>query len=92
MNTHKIEIEIPEEFKNYMDKNEKNYGKKLKELLLFQFIKQDKISFGKAAEIMGISKIEYIQDLGELGIPYYDNDFSDVENDLNTLDNLLGGK
>lgn len=91
MNSVKFEIEIPEEFVKYMNKNEKDYSKKLKQLFLFQFIKEDKISFGKAAELMGVSKTEYIQALGEMGIPYFESDIDDIRKDVNTLDEFLEG-
>ena len=74
------------------EKDEELYGVRLKELLLFQFIKQEKISFGKAAEIMGISKMQFVNDLGDLGIPYLENDIEEVLNYVKTIDVILEEK
>lgn len=92
MGSVKIGIEISEEILKFMDKNQENYSKKVKELFLYQFIKDEKISFGKAAEIMGLSKLEYMKDLGEMGIPYFNSSIEDVLNDVKSLDELMEEK
>jgi len=42
------------------------------------FVLDDKISFGKAAELLGIEKIRYITDLGKAGLPYFEQPFDEV--------------
>ena len=81
MDSVKIEIEVPKSILNYVDYNDRDYQNKLCELMLYQLIKEDKISFGKAAEILGLDKITYITDLGKLGIPYYDSTIDEVLED-----------
>ena len=92
MNSIKIEIEMPEEVLKYIDYNDKEYYRKAKELLLYQLIKENKISFGKAAELIGVPKIEYIQDLGKMGIPYFDGDIDEIIKDIQTLTEYLKEK
>lgn len=53
------------------------------EIALFLFVKE-KISLGKAADIIGISKMEMQQLIGAKGIPmHYDMEM--VQNDMDTI-------
>ena len=81
LNLVKIEIEVPEILLNYINYSDKEYHKRIQELMLYQLITEDKISFGKAAEILGIDKISFIANMSKIGISYYDNDISDVVQD-----------
>lgn len=92
MNSIKLEIEMPEEILNFIDYKDKNYYRKAKEILLYQLVKENKISFGKAAELMEIPKIQYIEELGAIGIPYFDADIDEVMQDVKRLDALMGDK
>ncbi len=89
MNSIKIEIEMPEEALRYIDQKDKNYQKKVQELLMYQLIKEDKISYGKAAEILEMSKIEYITDLSKMGIAYFDSDIAEVLDDVETINSYM---
>jgi len=81
MESVKIEIEVPKTVFDYIDYNSKDNQNKLRELMMYQLIKEDKISFGKAAEILGMNKITFITNLGKLGIPYFDASIDEVMED-----------
>ena len=57
-------------------------------LLLYPLIKNMTISHGKAAEILGINKLDLIQLYSELGLAYFDMDISEVEDELETYKRL----
>ncbi len=40
--------------------------------MLYELVKKEKISVGKAAEAMGMRKIDFITDLGKMDIAYFD--------------------
>ena len=86
MDSVKIEIEIPKEMLRYVDYTDKNYHKRVGQILLYQLVQEEKVSFGKAAEILGISKMEYITDLGKMGIPYFTGSINEVIKDIKILD------
>lgn len=90
MNTRKMEIEVPEALLSYIDCSDKEYHKKIKELMVYQLVKEGKISFGKAAEILEMDKVSYIMDLGKIGIPYYDCDIDEVHEDSQSITKYLG--
>lgn len=46
-----------------------------------------RISHGRAAEILGIGKLDLIALYNEMGLPYLDMDISEVEEDVNTYRN-----
>ena len=81
MESVKIEIEIPKSILKYADYKDKVNQIKLHELMLYQLINENKISFGKAAEILDMDKITFITDLGEMGIPYFDCSIEEVLED-----------
>ena len=92
MESVKIEIEVPKTVLDYIDYNSKDNQSKLRELMMYQLIKEDKISFGKAAEILGMNKITFITNLGKLGIPYFDSSIDEVMEDAQNAGLLMGAK
>lgn len=87
----KMEIEISEDMLEFIDYNSPDYKKKIKEFMLYQAVKEQKISFGKAAELLGMDKLSYIQDLSELGISYFDMGKDELQQDIDVIENLLEG-
>lgn len=89
MSTVRIQFDMPEEILNYIATDDMNYNNKVKELMIYALIKEGKISFGKGAEMLGINKIDYITDLGKLGIPYFDETYDEVKEDLMNLSKVM---
>ena len=92
MESVRIEIEVPKSMLKYVDYNNKDNQNKLRELMLYQLIKEDKISFGKAAEILGVDKITFITDLGKMGIPYFDSSIDEVIEDAKNAEMFIEGR
>lgn len=65
-----IELNVPAEARTYIMDN--TTEKERNALLLYPSIANDTISHGRAAELLGISKIELIKLYGSMGIPYLD--------------------
>ncbi len=72
MDTVKIELEVPQVLAEYADINSESYKKKINLIMLYELVKKEKISVGKAAEAMGMRKIDFITDLGKMDIAYFD--------------------
>lgn len=85
-----IEVKVPDGVKQYvMD----DTTEKMREaLLLYPSIANDSISHGRAAELLGMRKIELIQLYGSLGIPYLDMTDEEFEEEIQTVKSLLGEK
>lgn len=89
MNIIKIELDIPEALAAYVNIKDPEYQKKVRELMLYQLIKEGKISFGKAAEILETDRFSLITNLGKLGIPYFDCDIDEVVEDADNVRKLM---
>lgn len=92
MNTIRMEFEMPSEILNYVSVSDSDYSARVRELMVYTLVKDGKMSFGKGAQMLGINKIDFITDLGKLGIPYFDEDIAEIESDLETLDKIMGNQ
>jgi predicted HTH domain antitoxin len=64
--------------------SDKSYQFKVQELMMFELIHNNQLSFGKAAELLGIGKIQLIADLGKAGLPYFELSLDEVLDDAET--------
>jgi len=55
---------------------------KLKEYLVLELYRRREISSGKAAEWLGMSRLEFIHYTSRLGIPYIDLDGQELEEEI----------
>lgn len=84
----KIEIEIPEEMKPYVDTDNMDAVLRRNALLLYPYILNKTISHGRAAEILGIHKLDLIDLYGQMGFPYFDLTMDELDKDLETFHSL----
>ena len=82
MDALKIEIEIPQMLAEYIDVNDEDYKKKIKQIMLYELVKGEKISLGRAAEAMEMRKIDFIKDLSRMDIAYFDQTIDEVIEDV----------
>lgn len=61
-------------------------------MLLFPYVSNNTISYGKVAELLGVSKFEIMEIYGNAGIPYYNCEFSQVLADSDAIDSVLEKK
>ena len=61
-----------------------------KKLLALKFYKGKTLSLGKAAELSGLSKWDFIDYLGENEIPLIDYDEDELKRELRTVDRFKG--
>lgn len=83
-----IELNVPAEARTYV--MDKTTEKVRNALLLYPSIVNDTISHGRAAELLGISKMELIELYGSLGIPYLDMADEEFEEEMQTVKRIVG--
>ncbi len=86
-----ITVKVPKEMTAYFsDDYVAESGENLKRnaLLLYPYIYNNVISHGRAAEILGIKKLDLIDLYDEMGFPYFDMDISEVRKDIQTFREL----
>ena len=85
-----VNIKVPLGMENYIDMEDESLELERNALLLYPLIKNMTISHGKAAEILGINKLDLIQLYSEFGLSYFDMDINEVEDELETYKTLKG--
>lgn len=83
-----VKIKVPIGMRNYIDLEDEHDELQRNALILYPAIKNLTISHGRAAEILGINKLDLIQLYAELGLSYFDLDISEVEDELETYNRL----
>lgn len=85
-----LEIKLPLSAKKYVLDN--TTAEMRNALLLYPSITGDKISHGRAAELLGMGKIELITLYGRMGIPYLDMTDDEFEEKVQTIKRVVGAK
>ena len=88
MTTETVEITVPKDMKIYVSGHDEKTELTRNALMLYPYIKNLTISHGRAAEILGIRKMDLIELYADLGIPYFDMDISEVEEELQTYGSI----
>ena len=85
-----IQIDIPEALLPFA--SPKNERKKLlrNAMIIFPFIQDETISYGRAAEILNLNKIDLIKLYGSLGLPYFNQTKEELEEDLKNIKLIMG--
>ena len=64
-----VSMEMPDEMVVFAKPGTKNEQLKVNAMILYPYIQQGTISHGKAAEILGIFKMDLITLYGKMGLP-----------------------
>ena len=78
----KILIKMPTDIIPIFTKKEEELANKIKELAVIELFREGKISSGKAADILGMQRFEFIRYISRQGIPYCDMDKEELERDI----------
>lgn len=84
-----VQIDIPEALAPFI--NSKNEQEQLlrNAMIIFPFIQDETISYGRAAEILNLKKIDLIQLYGSLGLPYFNQTKEELEEDLQNIKSVM---
>lgn len=88
MTMKQIKINVPEAVVPYANVEGDRAVLLRNAMLLYPHIKNDTISHGRAAEMLGIPKMELIELYGSLGIAYFDMTEEELAEDLATLNKV----
>ena len=87
-----VQVNFPEELFHNLKMKEAEFSYEIKKIALLKLFELGKISSGKAAQYLGISRIDFIELLSEYGISIFNDDVesylgSDVENAIRSAKN-----
>lgn len=80
-----IELSVPKGVAFYLSTNSEKSELDRNALILYPYIKNLTISNGKAAEILGINKLDLIELYNNLGLPYFDLDNDEINQDIESI-------
>lgn len=82
METLRVEVELPRDLLIALNISADEAGQKAREWVALELFREGHISAGKAAEILGMNKVQFIQFLDQRGVPYLDLDVEELAHDL----------
>jgi hypothetical protein len=80
-----IELSVPKGIVYYLSTNDQKTELERNAMILYPYIKNLTISNGKAAEILGIKKLELIELYNNLGLSYFDLDNEEINQDIENI-------
>jgi predicted HTH domain antitoxin len=85
MNTQTIKIEIPSDILIALNQDEKELTRNIKFELAMKMYQKEKLTIGKAAQLAGLSRLEFENLLAENRIPISNLNYEDIQNDIRKL-------
>ena len=80
-----VSMEMPDEMVEFAMPSNKDEQLRINAMILYPYIRQGMISHGRAAEILGIFKIDLITLYGKMGLSYIDMSEDEMEEELETV-------
>lgn len=84
-----VSLSLPRDLLGTLDVSESQLAGRILELLALELFRQGRISTGKGAELLGISKADFIHLLDRHQIPYFTTTSAELEMEVATVETLL---
>lgn len=89
MSTLTVSLNLPRDLLGALDIPEAQLETRILELVALELFRQERISTGKGAELLGISKWEFIQLLAQHSIPYFTESSAELTAEVATAQSVL---
>jgi len=86
METTTLEITVPKDLLSMLGFSKSKAVEAIKEFLVLGLYLERRISSGKAGELLGMGKREFVNLLARKGIPYFDYTDEELEEEFRTFD------
>lgn len=80
-----VAMEMPDEMIAFARPSNKEQQLQINAMILYPYIRQGTISHGRAAEILGMFKIDLISLYGKMGLSYIDMTDDEIKEELETV-------
>jgi len=87
-----IPLALPRDLLGAMDIPTAHLEPRLRELIALELFREGLISTGKAAEVLEISKLDFIRLLAQRGIPYFTESLQELTEEVDNLEHFLRKK
>ena len=82
-----VEVRIPSELLQF-GFHPQNIQQHLVEWLVFSLFKDERVSSGKAAQLLGITRLEFLELLRRRGVAYLDYSPDEIQEELDAVNRL----
>lgn len=83
-----ITINFPKEVADLLGNSPEEVKQRVHEILVLSFYREHKISSGRAAELLGMELLSFIEWSGALGVPYINMTPEEWQQDIRTIEDL----
>ncbi|MCD8012734.1 MAG: UPF0175 family protein [Lachnospiraceae bacterium] len=87
----RVVIDVPEKMIPYVMPDDEEMAKVKNAMVLYPYIKNGQISHGKAAELLGMHKLDLINLYSSMGMDYLDMSEEELNEELKTVNGLTEG-
>jgi len=85
----KLTIEIPEDLALVLNESWDQLAQEIRVMSAIKLYELGKLSLGKAAELAGMSKVDFIFLLSKYGVPVLDYSEETLEHEIGTINELI---
>lgn len=89
MSTLTVTLELPRDLLSALDIPASQVEDELRELIALALFREGRISSGKAAELLGVPKLQFVQLLAQHDIPYFTESPDELVDGVTQLHELL---
>jgi predicted HTH domain antitoxin len=84
-----VTLDVPRDLLGALDVPQVRLETRLRELIALELFREGRISSGKGAELLGISKLEFVQLLAQHGLLYFTESPEELTAEVAILEQLL---
>ena len=83
-----VQIELDQDLVDLLEELHRPVKQAARELIVLELYRQGEISSGKAAELLGVGREQFIRQASERGIPYFQLDGEELQRELDASKKL----
>lgn len=91
MNTLTVTLDLPRDLLGTLDVPRERLESRLRELIALELFREGRVSSGKGAELLGLSKLEFVDLLAQHRLAYFAELPEELASDVAALEHLLDG-
>jgi len=84
----KLDVQVPEDLADLLGVGEKVISREVSKLTVFELFREGKISSGKGAELLGISRFTFMELLAEKNIPFFDYSKEELQQEFKAVEEI----
>lgn len=84
-----VQIDVPEALLPFVRPKDEREELLRNAMMIYPFVQGETISYGRAAEILNLNKIDLIELYGQLGLPYFNQTKEELEEDLQNIKSVM---